>query len=94
MTIKLKKQTIEILKTLRKSPVKLIAKELAKDLQIDYIVLMSAINELIEYDLGAFDEEEIYQISLNDEGLDYLKNGFPGNQVRVQCSLNLHLFVI
>ena len=74
MTIKLKKQTIEILKTLRKSPVKLIAKELAKDLQIDYIVLMSAINELIEYDLGAFDEEEIHQISLNDEGLDYLKN--------------------
>ncbi|UCC18608.1 MAG: phenylalanine--tRNA ligase subunit alpha [Promethearchaeota archaeon] len=81
MTVKLKKQTIEILKQLKKSPAKVLEKDLAKELKIDYIVLMSAVNELIEYDLGAFDEEEIYQISLNDEGLAYLKKGLPERQL-------------
>ncbi|MFX0001867.1 MAG: phenylalanine--tRNA ligase subunit alpha [Candidatus Hodarchaeota archaeon] len=81
MTIKLKKQTIEILKVLKKKPSDVLAKELARDLKIDYIVLMSAINELIEYDLGGFKEEGIYQISLNDEGINYLENGLPERQL-------------
>jgi len=77
MTIKLKKQVIDILKVLKKKNSDVVAAELAKELTIDYIVLMSAINDLIEYDLGGFNEEEIYQISLNNEGIDYLKNGLP-----------------
>ena len=59
MTIKLKKQVIEILKVLKKKPSEILAKDLAKELKTDYIVLMSAINDLIEYDLGGFKEEEI-----------------------------------
>jgi phenylalanyl-tRNA synthetase alpha chain len=51
--------------------------ELAKELNIDYIVLMAAINDLIDQNLGGFREEELNQISLNDEGLDYLEIGFP-----------------
>jgi len=81
MTIKLKNRTIEILKVLRKKPNDVLAKDLTKELKTDYIVLMSSINELIEYDLGGFKEEEIYQISLNREGIDYLKNGFPERQL-------------
>jgi len=81
MTIKLKKQTIEILKVLKKKPVEVLAKDLVRDLKIDYIVLISAINDLIEFDLGGFKEEEIYQISLNDEGINYLTNGLPERQL-------------
>ena len=77
MTIKLKRQVIEILKILKKKSSDVVAAALAKELKIDYIVLMSAINDLIEYDLGGFKEEEIYQISLNNEGISYLKNGLP-----------------
>ena len=80
MTIKLKKQVIEILKILKKKDKEVLAKDLSKELKIDYIVLMSAINDLIEYDLGGFKEEEIYQISLNEEGLNYLKKGLPERQ--------------
>ena len=81
MTIKLKKQTIEILKVLKKKPTEVLAKDLSEELKVDYIVLMSAINDLIEYDLGGFKEEEIYQISLNDEGMDYLTKGLPERQL-------------
>ena len=81
MTIKLKKQTIDILKVLKKRPAEVLAKDLVRDLKIDYIVLMSAINDLIEYDLGGFKEEEIYQISLNDEGINYLTNALPERQL-------------
>ncbi len=81
MTIKLKKQVIAILQILKKKDSDVLASELAKELKIDYIVLMSAINDLIEYDLGGFKEEEIYQVSLNNEGIDYLKNGLPERQL-------------
>jgi phenylalanyl-tRNA synthetase alpha chain len=81
MTVILKKQVIEILKTLKKKSVEVIAQELAKELEIDYIVLMSAVNDLIEFDLADFKEEEIYQISLNEEGYNYLKNGLPERQL-------------
>ncbi|MFX1593219.1 MAG: phenylalanine--tRNA ligase subunit alpha [Promethearchaeota archaeon] len=81
MSIRLKKQTIKIFKELKKRPAKLRAKDLAKELKIDYIVLMSAINDLIENDLGGFDEEEINQISLNDEGIIYLTKGLPERQI-------------
>ncbi len=81
MTIKLRKQSIEILKILKKKPAEVFAIDLAGELNIDYIVLMSAINEFIEYDLGGFREEDIYQISLNDEGINYLTNGLPERQL-------------
>ena len=81
MIIRLKKHVIDILKVLKKKPSKVIATDLAKELKIDYIVLMSAINDLIEYDLGGFKEEEIYQISLNDEGINYLTNALPERQL-------------
>ncbi len=81
MTIKLKKQTIEILKVLKKKPDEILAKDLTKELKIDYIVLMSSTNDLIEHDLGGFKEKEIYQISLNNEGVDYLTNGLPERQL-------------
>ncbi|MFX1303266.1 MAG: phenylalanine--tRNA ligase subunit alpha [Promethearchaeota archaeon] len=81
MTIKLKKQVIGILKVLKKKRSEVYAIDLAKELNIDYIVLMSAVNDLIEHDLGGFKEEEIHKISLNDEGLYYLKNGLPERQI-------------
>ena len=79
MTIKLKKQVLEILTVLKKKKTEQLASTLAKELSIDYIVLMAAINDLIDYDLGGFREKEIYQISLNDEGQNYLENGLPEN---------------
>jgi len=60
---------------------KIIASDLANDLNIDYVVLMSAINDLISYELGGFKEEEINHISLNKEGLIYLKSGLPERQL-------------
>jgi phenylalanyl-tRNA synthetase alpha chain len=81
MTIKLKKQVIEILKVLKKKKSEQAASTLADELGIDYIVLMAAINDLIDHDLGGFREEEINQISLNDEGRKYLENGLPENQL-------------
>ncbi len=81
MTIKLKKQVIEILTVLKKKKTEQLATPFAKELSIDYIVLMAAINDLIDADLGGFREEEINQISLNEEGRNYLKNGLPENQL-------------
>ncbi|MFX1489830.1 MAG: phenylalanine--tRNA ligase subunit alpha [Promethearchaeota archaeon] len=81
MTIKLKKQVIDILKVLKKKQSDLDAADLAKDMKIDYIVLMSAINDLIEYGLAAFREEEIYQVSLNEEGKKYLEDKLPERQL-------------
>ena len=77
MIIKLKKRTIEILKLLKKKRSNVIATKVAEEMGIDYIVLMSAVNDLIEHNLGGFKEEDIYQISLNDEGRAYLKNELP-----------------
>ncbi|MFX1425217.1 MAG: phenylalanine--tRNA ligase subunit alpha [Promethearchaeota archaeon] len=81
MTIKLKKQTIEVLKLLKKKRSNVVASEIAEEMEIDYIVLMSAINELIEHKLGGFKEEELYQVSLNNEGKKYLKLGLPERQL-------------
>ena len=81
MAIKLKKQVIEILKILKEKKEKVIAEDLAQELNIDYIVLMSAVNDLIEYNLGGFKEKEINKISLNEEGQGYLKNGLPERQL-------------
>lgn len=77
MTIRLKKEVIDILKILQKKGSEVLAADLAKELKIDYIVLMSAINNLIEYNLGTFKEKEIHQVSLNNEGANYLKKGLP-----------------
>ena len=81
MAIKLKKQVIEILKILKEKKEKVIAEDLAQELNIDYIVLMSAVNDLIEYNLGGFEEKEINRISLNEEGQGYLENGLPERQL-------------
>ena len=81
MIIKLKKQTIEILKLLKKKRSNVIAAKIAEEMGIDYIVLMAAVNDLIEHNLGGFKEEDIFQISLNDEGREYLKNELPERQL-------------
>jgi len=81
MTIRLKKEVIDILKVLKKKGSEVLASDLAKELKIDYIVLMSAINDLIEHNLAGFKEKEVHQISLNKEGIDYLKNGLPERQL-------------
>ncbi|MFX1498486.1 MAG: hypothetical protein ACFFBH_13245, partial [Promethearchaeota archaeon] len=77
MSIKLRKQVISILKILKEREENLIAGELAQELNLDYIVLMSAINDLIEYNLAGFKEKEINKVSLNEEGKKYLKEGLP-----------------
>ena len=81
MTVKLKKQVIDILKVLQNKKSNCVASELAEELKIDYIVLMSAINDLIDQGLGGFKEVEIDQITLNEEGLKYLKNNLPERQI-------------
>jgi len=77
LVIKLKQNVIDILKKLKEKDVEVEASELAKELKIDYIVLMSAVNDLAANNLGGFKENKIDYLYLNDEGLDYLKNGFP-----------------
>ena len=81
MKIKLKKQVIDILKVLRRKKSEIFATELVNELDIDYIVLMSAVNDLIDVKLGGFKEEEIFSISLNEEGISYLKKGLPERQL-------------
>ncbi len=81
MKIKLNKQAKDILKVLKEKKNNCIASELAEELHVDYIVLMSAINELIEHDLGGFKEREINQVTLTEEGMDYLNKGLPERQL-------------
>jgi phenylalanyl-tRNA synthetase alpha chain len=81
MPIELKKQVIDILKILKEKNAEVPASELSKELNIDYIVLMSAINDLIEHDLAGFRESEINQITLTDEGITYLQKGLPERQL-------------
>lgn len=81
MTIRLKKYVIDILKVLKNKQCEVLASDLSNELNIDYIILMSATNDLIEYNLGGFKEEEIYQISLNNEGIAFLKDGLPERQI-------------
>ena len=63
MDIKLKKQVIEIFKVLKEKNADCEASDLAMELNIDYIVLMSAINDLMDVNLGSFREDEIFQLS-------------------------------
>ncbi|MHA1197130.1 MAG: hypothetical protein ACTSSM_13655 [Promethearchaeota archaeon] len=81
MTVRLKKQVIDILKVLQQKNKELDASDLARELNIDYIVLMSAVNDLKDVGLADFREEEVNQISLNEEGLSYLKKGLPERQL-------------
>ncbi|TXT62549.1 MAG: Phenylalanine--tRNA ligase alpha subunit [Promethearchaeota archaeon] len=85
MTIKLEKQTIEVFKALKKETSdEVLATEFSEKLGLDYIVLMSAINELKKHDLADFEEQEIFQISLNEEGKSYLQKGLPERQLLEQ----------
>ncbi len=77
MTLHLTKATKDILEYLLSTKKESNASELANELDIDYIVLMSAVNELKDHKLADFKENEVSQISLNKEGLKYLKNGLP-----------------
>ncbi|MBN1800587.1 MAG: phenylalanine--tRNA ligase subunit alpha [Candidatus Lokiarchaeota archaeon] len=81
MPVLLRKQTINVLKALQEKKSDVVASELADELNMTYIVVMSAVNDLIEVKLGNFKEEEIDQVSLTVEGLDYLKNGLPERQL-------------
>ncbi|KKL62541.1 hypothetical protein LCGC14_2184180, partial [marine sediment metagenome] len=81
MTIKLKKHVIDILKVLKKKSSEVTATNLARQIKVDYIVLMSAVNDLIDQNLGGFKEEEVFKVSLNGEGKLYLKNGLPERQL-------------
>ena len=81
MIIKLRKQTIEILEVMKNKRSNALATALTKEMKIEYIVLMSAVNELMDVKLGGFEEKEIHQITLNDEGYSYLKNGLPERQL-------------
>jgi phenylalanyl-tRNA synthetase alpha chain len=85
MTIKLEKQTIEVFKELKKEQSDEIhASAFADKLGLDYIVLMSAINELKKHNLADFKEQEIFQVSLNQEGESYLEKGLPERQLLEQ----------
>ncbi len=81
MSIELKKQVIDILKILKEKDIEIEASKLADELNVDYIVLMSAINDLIDNNLGGFREETMYQVSLSQEGLTYLEKGLPERQI-------------
>ncbi len=90
MTIKIKKPVIDILKLLKEKNKEYLATELAKELGIDYIVLMSYVNDLIPYELGGFKEVEVDQVFLTEEGIEYLKKGLPERQL-LQIMLNENL---
>ncbi|MGV9197625.1 MAG: phenylalanine--tRNA ligase subunit alpha [Promethearchaeia archaeon] len=81
MTIRLREQVIEILEKLKEKEKEYVASDLADQLDIDYIVLMSAINDLKEHKLADFKEIEINKVSLNEEGQSYLKKGLPERQL-------------
>ena len=81
MTFRLKKQVIDILRVLQKKDSEVLARDLIKEMNIDYIVLMSAVNDLIAFDLGGFKEADLNQVSLTEVGLDYLKKGLPERQL-------------
>jgi phenylalanyl-tRNA synthetase alpha chain len=66
------------------------ATAMAKQLGQDYAVIMGAINELAEHDLGYFKEEEATEIALTDEGTDYAKNHLPESRLfKFLCDLKV-----
>lgn len=80
MTISLKPFTIQILQALKDQD-GIEASSLASQLGQDYVVIMGAINELAENDLGYFEEEQATELALTDEGKDYAKNKLPESRV-------------
>ena len=81
MSLRLKKEVIDIYKELKKKKSEVYASDLADELKIDYIVLMSAVNDLKDNGLADFKEEEVDLVSLNEEGQDYLMKGLPERQL-------------
>jgi len=81
MSLKLKKQVIDIYKELKKKKSAVYASDLADELRIDYIVLMSAVNDLKDKGLADFEEEDVDLVSLNKEGQEYLLKGLPERQL-------------
>lgn len=80
MSISLKPATIMILKALQGQD-GIEASELASTLQQDYIVVMSAINELAGLGLATFSEHAVDQVSLTEEGNEYAGKGLPETRV-------------
>lgn len=81
MKLRLKTQVISILKVLQEKDGDCLASDLARELNIDYIVLMSAINDLKDHELADFKEQDVDQISMNEEGVNYIKNQLPERQI-------------
>ncbi|MEX2683670.1 MAG: phenylalanine--tRNA ligase subunit alpha [Candidatus Sigynarchaeota archaeon] len=87
--VSLKPLTTSVLKAL-KSASGIDAAALAKQLGQDYAVVMGAINELAEHDLGYFKEEEAIEIALTAEGADYGKNHLPETRLfKLICDLKV-----
>ena len=87
--VSLKSLTTAVLKAL-KAASGIDAAALAKQLGLDYAVIMGAINELAAQDLGYFKEEEATEIALTDEGEDYAKNHLPETRLfKLICDLNV-----
>ena len=76
MTVTLKPITVKVLKHLKKKD-GIDATDLANDLKQDYIVIMSCINELSDEELGYFEESEVAELTLTDEGKKYAKEKLP-----------------
>ncbi|MHA1731588.1 MAG: phenylalanine--tRNA ligase subunit alpha [Promethearchaeota archaeon] len=80
---KLNKTTTDVYKKLRAlfdrdAGVKEVeAKKLSQELGVDYVVLMSAINELRAHKLADYKERDVDEVALTEEGLDYASNGLP-----------------
>ena len=89
MTIKLRKQTIEILDVIKNKRSNVVATNLANEMKLDYIVLMSAVNEFIDNKLGGFEElKKFGQIikpllsSEQDRLYTYLSGEVEGEEMR------------
>nr|MDO8119440.1 hypothetical protein [Candidatus Sigynarchaeota archaeon] len=80
MSVSLQPTTIDVLKALQQQD-GVEANVLAKQLNLDYIVVMAAINELASLGLGAFKEEEATELILEPEGVEYAKKGLPESRV-------------
>ncbi|MFX0101364.1 MAG: phenylalanine--tRNA ligase subunit alpha [Candidatus Hodarchaeota archaeon] len=80
MSMSLKPISVSVLKELKKKD-GIEASSLAKVLKVDYIEVMSGINELSEHGLGEFKEESIVEYSLTEEGKDYAENKLPESRL-------------
>nr|MDO8115370.1 phenylalanine--tRNA ligase subunit alpha [Candidatus Sigynarchaeota archaeon] len=80
MILSLKPVSIQVLKALKDAS-GIDANNLASQMRLDYVVVMGAINELAEHDLGYFKEEEATELVLTDEGNDYATKGLPESRL-------------